>query len=104
MTDPEQSDYTDTERLALQDKRIAAIHKSIEDGTIETVAAPDIDAAIEVSGLGNPLNERIAPWPPEAQPDHQPDTAGKRIRYDTKGFPHLIDGEMDQPIRWTDTH
>jgi hypothetical protein len=93
VTDPEQSDYTDTERLALQDKRIAAIHQAIEDGTIEAVSAPDIDAAIDAE-----------PWPPEAQPDHQPDTAGKRIRYDTKGFPHLIDGEMDQPIRWTDTH
>ena len=46
----------------------------------------------------------VEPWPPEAQPDHTPDTAGKRVRYDTKGFPHLIDGEMDQPIRWTDTH
>jgi len=50
------------------------------------------------------IDTDAAPWPPEAQPDHQPDTAGKRVRYDTRGFPHLIDGEMDQPIRWTDTH
>ena len=70
-----------------------------DDSPVEAEVSP-----VEVSGLGNPLNERIAPWPPEAQPDHQPDTAGKRVRYDTKGFPHLIDGEMDQPIRWTDTH
>jgi len=93
VTDPEQSDYTDTERLALQDSKVAAARQAFHDGTIETVAAPDLDAAIDAE-----------PWPPEAQPDHQPDTAGKRVRYDTKGFPHLIDGEMDQPIRWTDTH
>jgi hypothetical protein len=63
-----------------------------------SLAAAAFTAAYDTDG------DSSEPWPPEAQPDHQPDTAGKRIRYDTKGFPHLIDGEMDQPIRWTDTH
>ena len=74
-------------------------HMALEvSNLVHYLAAEDQDGADVVDDTD------AEPWPPEAQPDHQPDTAGKRIRYDTKGFPHLIDGEMDQPIRWTDTH
>jgi len=43
------------------------------------------------------------PWPPEAYEPPAPAVQGRTVRFDTRGFPHLVDGEMDEPVRWTDT-